>query len=419
MLDPEHPAPALADIRIGMIGLGGRGRSLLRELLKLPAGVEIRALCDPHEDGLRKAAAMVAEADRPAPRVSQGDEPAWRGVCRDPELDLIVVASPWHLHAPQAVAAMAGHKHVLVEVPAAVTIEECWDLVNTSEQTGRYCIILENCCFGRSELAGLNMVRSGLLGEITHAECAYIHDLRTVLFDLNGEGRWRREPHTRVNGNLYPTHGLGPVSVCLDLNRGDRIERIVSMSSPQRSLSLAARSLPQDHPARAESFICGDVNTSLIQTEFGRTLMVQHDVVSPRPYSRINGLVGTKGAFFGFPDRLALDAEGSHEWLPPEKLQTYLTRYDSPLWSAHADAGGSTGGHGGMDFIMMARLIDALRTGRYPDIDVYDAAAWSCVFPLSAESVAHTSEPLLIPDFTRGRWKTNPRVFLPELGRDC
>ncbi|MEZ5278588.1 MAG: Gfo/Idh/MocA family oxidoreductase [Opitutaceae bacterium] len=414
MLNPEHPAPSLPTVRIGMIGLGGRGRSLLRELLKLPSGIDIRALSDPNPLALENAAGMLKDAGRSRPELHCGGGAAWRSLCRNPDIDLVVIASPWSLHASQAVAAMEGGKHAFLEVPAAVTIDECWDLVATSERTARYCVILENCCFGRSEMAGLNMVRSGLLGELTHAECAYIHDLRTVLFDLKGEGRWRREPHTRINGNLYPTHGLGPVSVCLDLNRGDRIERIVSMSSPQRALAEAARSLPDIHPAKTEEFVCGDVNTTLIQTALGRTIMVQHDVVSPRPYSRINGMVGTRGSFFGFPDRLALDREGAHEWLPEDKLRSYLARFDSPLWKKQDD-GAVTGGHGGMDFVMMSRLIESLQIGRYPDIDVYDAVAWSSVFPLSVASVGRRSEPVLAPDFTRDRWKTNKRIFLPEV----
>ena len=195
-LDPEHPAPPIEMIRIGMIGLGGRGRSLLRELLKLPGGVEICALADPDAKALETAADLMREAVNHRPNsVADGEEPAWMSICQDPGLDLVVIASPWHLHAIQAVAAMSGRKHVFVEVPAAMTIEECWDLVNTSEQTGRYCILLENCCFGRSELAGLNMVRSGLLGEVTHAECAYIHDLRNC----------SSGPPAKVSGAASPT----------------------------------------------------------------------------------------------------------------------------------------------------------------------------------------------------------------------
>lgn len=413
-LDPEHPAPPIEQIRIGMIGLGGRGRSLLRELLKLPKGVEVCALADPDEKALETAADLMREAMKPPAELRLGEEAAWMSICQDPGLDLVVIASPWHLHATQAVTAMSGRKHVFVEVPAAMTIEECWDLVNTSEQSGRYCILLENCCFGRSELAGLNMVRSGLLGEVTHAECAYIHDLRELLFRSTGEGLWRRQPHTRVDGNLYPTHGLGPVSNCFDLNHGDRLERIVSMSSPQAALGEAAQDLPEDHPARSEEFVCGDVNTTLLRTELGRTIMVQHDVVSPRPYSRINGLVGTKGSFYGFPDRLALDKHGAHEWLPEKKLQQVLRKYDSKLWSKAAKTPAALDGHGGMDYVMMARLIECLHKGRYPDIDVYDTAAWSSIVPLSIDSVKQGSQPHSVPDFTRGGWKRTPPIFLPE-----
>jgi hypothetical protein len=414
ILDPEHPAAPIDRIRIGVIGLGGRGRSLLKQLLAIPAGVEVTVLNDPFQKSLDQASGLFIESDLPVPRLLCGEETAWRTVCEDPDIDLILVASPWNLHAAQAVSAMSRGKHVFVEIPAALTIEECWDLVDTSEETGRYCIILENCCFGRSELAVLNMVRAGLLGEITHAECAYIHDLRTVLFDLEGEGRWRRKPHTCVDGNLYPTHGLGPVSTYLDLNRGDCIKRVISMSSPSRSLSLTAANAPVGHPGRAEKFVCGDVNTSLVQTASGKTILMQHDVVSPRPYSRINGLVGTGGSFFGFPDRLVLDRESAHEWISGKELEPYLLHYENRLWVAKNREAEQAGGHGGMDFIMMYHLIDCLRKGRYPDVDVYDAATWSAITPLSIESVKHGCEPHAMPDFTRGRWKTNERIFMPN-----
>lgn len=412
ILDLEHPAVPIDLIRVGMIGVGGRGRSLLKNLLALPEGIEVTVLADPFQDSLDQAALLFGENDLSAPALRCGEETAWRSVCEDLEVDLIVIASPWSLHTQQAVAAMSGGKHAFVEVPAALTIDECWDLVDTSEQTGRYCVILENCCFGRSEMAVLNMVRTGLLGEITHAECAYIHDLRSVLFNLKGEGRWRREPHTRVDGNLYPTHGLGPISTCLNINRGDRIERVVSMSSPSLSLPLTAAEAPADHPGRNETFVCGDVNSSLVQTASGKTILVQHDVVSPRPYSRINGLVGTSGSFFGFPDRLALDREDAHEWISGKDLEPYLEQHESRLWSEMGDEAEQSGGHGGMDYMMMKQLTDCLRHGRYPDIDVYDTATWSAITPLSIESVNQGCEPHMMPDFTRGRWRTNEQIFM-------
>jgi hypothetical protein len=320
-----------------------------------------------------------------------------------------------------AVAAMQGGAHVGCEVPSAVTIEECWKLVDASEATRRHCAILENCCYGWSELLVLNMVHQGAFGELTHAECGYIHDLRKVeLFKTDGEGLWRRFEHFKRNGNLYPTHGLGPVSLYMDVNRGDRLQRIVSMSSP--SLGLQAfrdRTLPAGDAKRRESYACGDVNTSLIQTARGRTIVLQHDVVSPRPYSRINLLSGTLATFADYPPRIFFDPanpvgpprERKHdeEWLPLAQSNTKRAkggiedRFEHPLWT-RLERESRSSGHGGMDYVMSWRLVQCLREGLVPDLDVYDAASWSAPAGLSEASVAKGSAPMEFPDFTRGEW---------------
>jgi hypothetical protein len=273
--------------------------------------------------------------------------------------------------------------------------------------------MLENCCYGENELFVLNMVRAGVFGELKHAECAYIHDLRTVLFDLNGEGGWRRHYHSQLDGNLYPTHGLGPVAQYLGLGRGDQFKLIVSMSSPELGLSAwKTERRPNNGQHDGERYRAGDMNTSLIKTERGRTIVIQHDVVSPRPYSRINALYGTGATFLDYPPRLALntpatyglDAKGSHEWLGEADAQRMRERFTHPLWKRLRERASSSG-HGGMDFVMNWRHLDCIRRGATPDSVVYDAAAWSCLIELSSRSVASGSTPVAIPDFTRGAWR--------------
>lgn len=271
--------------------------------------------------------------------------------------------------------------------------------------------MLENVCYGWSEMLVLNMVRAGLLGELTHAECAYVHDLRKLLFADEGEGLWRRYEHWRRDGNLYPTHGLGPVAQYLGIHRGDRFDYLVSMSSPSRGLqAYRDRTVPAGDPKRMETYACGDMNTSLVKTARGRSIVLQHDTVSPRPYDRINLVSGTKGTFRSYPDRLFLDGHQPHdEWQAIEEDKEKREaggiedRFEDPLWKKLADPA-SRSGHGGMDYIMSWRLAQCMREGLAPDMDVYDAAAWSAPGPLSELSVARGSAPVSFPDFTRGRW---------------
>jgi predicted dehydrogenase len=396
-------------VRLGLVGCGGRGTSLLGDLLGIE-GVEVKAVCDIVPGKVEKARALVAKAGQPSPEGYAKGERHYEELCRRGDLDLVYVATPWSWHAPMAVAAMEGGAHVGVEVPAAVTLEECWRLVDASERTRRHCVILENCCYGWSEMLVLNLVRAGMLGELTHAECAYIHDLRGLLFENEGEGLWRRYEHFRRNGNLYPTHGLGPVALYLGIHRGDRFEKLVSMSSP--SLGLQAyreKALPVGDPKRQETYACGDMNTSLLRTALGRTVVLQHDVVSPRPYSRINLVSGTKGTFTGYPSRVFFDGQKEEEWQEVRRKEGRVKggledAWEHPLWKKLAGPA-ETSGHGGMDYVMSWRLVECLREGLPPDLDVYDAAAWSAPAALSEQSVAGGSVPVEFPDFTRGRWQ--------------
>jgi hypothetical protein len=392
-------------VRIGLIGVGGRGRSLLRDLLAID-GVRVTALCDLVPAHAARGAEMVKEAGQPtAPAVFDGSDGIWERLVARDDLDIVYIATPWNWHVPMAVGAMRQGKHAAVEVPAATTLDDCWTLVNVSEKTRRHCIMLENCCYGYNELLVLNLVKAGKLGRLTHGECAYIHDLRELLLSDEGEGLWRRYPHLQLDGNLYPTHGLGPVANYMAINRGDRFDYLVSMSSLEAGLTeYRDEHLAPSDPKRQERYRTGDMNTSLIKTALGRTVMLQHDVVSPRPYSRINMISGTRGTFADYPARIMI--EGQPEGDAWAGLDNYQAAFESPLWKRMGEIARKLGGHGGMDFIMNYRLVQCLREGLVPDMDVYDAAAWSAPGPLSVLSVRQGSKPVDVPDFTRGAWRT-------------
>jgi hypothetical protein len=387
-------------VRLGIIGVGGRGTSLLRDLLAVD-GVEVKAICDLVPEKVEHAQKAVTDAGQPKPAgFSKGDHDFKN--LNQLDLDIVYIATPWNWHVPMAVDTMKNGKHAAVEVPAATTLQECWDLVNTSEATRKHCVILENCCYGSSELTVLQMVRDGFFGEITHGEAAYLHDLRGIVTANEGEGLWRRVPHMQRNGNLYPTHGLGPVAHYLDIHRGDRFDYMVSVSSAEASLSAYVKSkFSEGDPKRAEKYICGDMNTSIIRTVKGRTILLQHDVVNPRPYSRLNMIQGTKGLFADYPPRIFVDGQKDEDW---QKIDEFKEKYEHPLWKNNGEMARKTGGHGGMDYIMNYRLMDCLKRGLPPDIDVYDAAAWSAPTPLSQTSVAQNGHSQKFPDFTRDHW---------------
>lgn len=405
--------------RIALVGAGSRQEGLLECLCFIP-DAEVALIVDPNTTASAGLVDLLVQHGRPAAETATDVEQLWPRT----DIDLVIVATPWATHTPLAVQAMEAGMHVAVEVPAATTIDECWQLVQTSERTQKHCVMLENCCYGRSEMTVLNLVRAGALGELLHAGAAYIHDLRELLQDLD----WRRQTHAERDGNLYPTHGLGPVAGYLGLNRGDRMTRIVSMSSPHVGLEKwAATHYPVDHPRRQETYVCGDVNTSIIQTALGRTILLQHQVIGARPYDRLNQLVGSNGAFSDFPPRIYLEVDPlgrSEDARTPlfedpdpitpeefESLAVYEDAFLHDLWRAHENDEG-LGGHGGMDYLMLFRLVEAFTEGRAPDMDVYDAASWSAPGPLSVDSVAAGGMPVEFPDFTRGAW-TDPYVGMP------
>jgi len=395
-------------VRLGIIGVGGRGTGVLSNFLAVP-GVEVKAICDVVPSKTARASRMIVKAGQPKPTEYHNGDHDYENLCARDDLDLIYIATPWIWHVRMCLASLAHGHHTATEVPAARTLAECWELVNASEKAQKHCMMLENCCYGETELMVLRMVRGGLLGELTHGAGAYNHDLRGELFSDAGEGLWRRFEHLDRNGNLYPTHGLGPVANYLECNRGDRFDYMVSMSSP--SLGLQAwrtEHLKADDPKMKEVYHCGDQNTSLIKTAKGRIITVEHNVSEPHPYDRINLIAGTKGVFRDYPERLYIDGQKEGEQFVG--LDQHRPQWEHPLWSSEGDRARKSGGHGGMDYIMCWRLIECLRNGEAPDFDVYDAAAWSAPGPLSEISVAKGSAPVKFPDFTRGNWKT-PRLF--------
>jgi predicted dehydrogenase len=389
-------------VRIAIVGTGLRGSSMLTEFLSLD-GVFITALCDIVPEKARRAGAMVTAAGQPAPALyTAGEHDFERLVTRD-DIDFVYTATPWPWHTPVCIAAMKAGKHAGTEVPAATSLDECWALVHTSESTRRHCLIMENCCYDFNEMLVDTMVKRGMFGELLYAEAAYIHDLRSLLFEDRDEGLWRRLPHTNRQGNFYPTHGLGPVAWYLDIHRGDRFDYLVSMSTPERGLSLWREThVPKDSPKWRESYVEGDINSSLIKTARGRTILLEHAVTTPTPYDRLNSIRGTKGVFKDYPARFYLDGQQGGESFRP--IDDFKAEYTHPLWQRLGQLAEGRG-HGGMDYILAWRLAQCLKEGLVPDIDVYDAAAWSAPWPLSEASLKHGSMPVKFPDFTRGGWQ--------------
>lgn len=398
-----------ATVRIAIVGTGLRGRSLLHEWLGVD-NVRITALCDIVPEKVERARDMLRTAghtyDVPAYTAGERD---FENLCRRDDVDFVYTATPWEWHVPVMLAAMANGRHCGTEVPAAYTIADCWKLVDASEKSRRHCMIMENCNYGYNELLVLGMVRAGIFGDIFAGGAAYNHDLRRILTETKDEGLWRRAHHTRRNGNLYPTHGLGPVAAYMDVNRGDRFEYMVSMSTPEFGLTQwRAATEPPESPRFSEKYVCGDLNRSLIRTAKGRVILLEHNVTSPRPYSRINSVQGSKGIFEDYPPRIYIEAPNAPErWGP---IDPYKAEHEHSLWRT-LGARARSGGHGGMDYLMAWRLVQCMREGLPPDMDVYDAAAWSAPGPLSEQSVANKAQSVAFPDFTRGAWRAARQAF--------
>ncbi len=413
----DYAAPKVDTVRIGFIGLGNRGPGAVERMRHIE-GVEIKALCDLRSEKVN-AVKKSLEGSVHNPEIYTDKAEEWKKLCERPDIDLVYIATPWSLHTPMAVYAMDHGKHVCTEVPSAKTIDECWQLVKTSERTKKHCMILEYCCYDFFELLTLNMARQGLFGDIVHGEGAYIHDLLEGNFSKDKYwDMWRLKENFR-NGNLYPTHGLGPVAQIMNINRGDKMNSLVSSSTADYLMAAKAKELAAKddfYKPYANKSFRGNLNTTTIHTEKGRTIMLQHDVSSPNIYSRIYKISGTKGSALKYPEpgKLAL---GDKEWLSETQYKEMEDKYQPAIVKKVGEMAKQVGGHGGMDFLMDWRTIDCLRNGLPLDINVYDAALWSSIAPLSEWSVAHNSNAINVPDFTAGSWKTNKPVdILLETG---
>ncbi|MBR0504244.1 MAG: Gfo/Idh/MocA family oxidoreductase [Kiritimatiellae bacterium] len=421
-----HDKP-IRNLRVGVVGLG-RGQAGISGFTLVPGGY-IAAICDINAARRNRTLKYLADKKAPTPKVYGDKGPEdWKRMCEDPEVDLIYNSTPWQLHVPIALYAMEHGKHVVTEVPSAFTVEECWKLVETSERTQRHCMQLENCCYGETEMLAYNLVHLGLLGEISHGEGAYLHDLRTANYDkwdedAGGGGYWDywRLRHNVVHGgNQYPTHGLGPICMDMDINRGDRFDYLVSVDSKQFGFEEVGKGLHADDPWRSGLKVkMGDMNTSIIKTVLGRTIMVQHNVGTAHPYSRLNLIQGTRGVLQDYPLRIAIEeslGKGAHGF-DEKKTQEIRQKYKHPLWKTRDEIAKRmpVTGHGGMDFLMVLRLSYCLQNGLPLDMNVYDLASWCCLCELTEKSADNRGRSMDIPDFTRGAWKTAPKLGLVDV----
>tara|TARA_B100001175_G_scaffold122021_1_gene103890 strand:+ start:732 stop:2087 length:1356 start_codon:yes stop_codon:yes gene_type:complete len=411
-------------LQVGIIGTGLRGQWMTKLLLDR-SDVDIPVICDIDEKMIDMVLNVFEKQGRPKPKIYRDGPEDFRNMVSNEDLDGVYIATPWEWHHPMAMAAMENGCNVGTEVPAALTINECWDLVNTSEKSGKLCMIMENVNYRRDIMAVLNMVRKDLFGELLHCQGGYQHDLRHVKFnDGKGaygggvefgekgfsEARWRTQHSVDKNADLYPTHGLGPISPMLKINRGNRMLHLTSTATQSRGLhEYIVKNGGEDHPNAKINFKLGDVVTTVIKCANGQTIMLSHDTNSPRPYSLNFRVQGTKGIWM--KDNKSIYIEGrspeSHRW---EKDEPYLKEYDHPLWKRfEQQAAGS--GHGGMDFFIVRAFVEALKDDQSPVIDVYDAVSMSVIVPLSEKSIKSNSASIQIPDFTRGKWKDNMPIF--------
>lgn len=407
-------------LRFGFIGTGSRCHEHINNVLSIP-GNKIVAICDIQAGPIQRTLDHIAKFNVPAPKVYTGSEREFEKMLNNEEFDCVIIASPWEWHVPMSVAAMkAGVPYVGVEVSAANTLEECWDLVNVSEATGSHLNIMENVCYRRDCMAVLNMVRKGLFGELLHATCGYEHDLRDVKFndgkhytyqkggelrmgkDAFAEAQWRTNHSVRRNGDVYPTHGIGPVANCLDINRGNRFLSLSAMATQSRGLhKFIVDNGGENHPLAKVRFNLGDIVTSMIKCANGQTVIVTHDTNSPRPYSLGFRIQGTEGLWMNDGDHVYVENQSKpHRW---DDSEEWFKKFDHTLWSKH-EAEAAQAGHGGMDYVMMFDLINAIHNKKPAPMDCYDAAAWSAISALSEMSIARGGALVDFPDFTRGQW---------------
>lgn len=405
-------APKLDVVRVGFIGLGMRGPGAVKRFTYIP-GTKVQALCDIVPENVEKSQEILKKANKPKAAAYSGSEDAWKKLCERDDIDLVYIATDWKHHVPMALYAMEKGKHVAVEVPGAMSLEDIWALINMSEKTRKHCMMLENCVYDFFELTTLNMAQQGVFGEILHVEGSYIHNLERFW----GEywNNWRLDYNRTHRGDLYPTHGMGPACQLLNIHRGDKMNYLVSMDT--KSVGGPAY-IKKTTGEEVKDFKAGDHTMTMIRTENGKTIQIQHDVVSPRPYSRMYQLSGTEGFANKYPlegyalrpekftDDIAPNHEdlNSHRFVSEDIKKALMKKYQHPIQKELSEMAKKVGGHGGMDFIMDSRLVYCLQNGLPLDMDVYDLAEWSCLPALTAISIENNSAPVAIPDFTRGNW---------------
>ena len=420
-------APPMERVRIGVIGMGQRGMPAVRTISGIP-GAEVTAMCDLRQDAIEAATQFFRERGEKVPKAYTGAE-GWKALCDDPDVDFVYNCTPWEMHVPPAVRAMENGKHAGIEVPAASTVDEAWELVETAERTRRHCMMLENGAFNERRMSAVHLCHSGVLGDVFYGEAYYAHDLRGLFFPPEERKRrgwysehWRIEWFRHHRGNTYPTHGLGPLAQIMDVNRGDQFDYLVSMETPPVGQEQYAHAkYGEEKASRLAPVVNGDLNTTMIRTKLGKTIYLVHDVTSPRPGRRMGFIQGTRGCLDVDPDfKVAFErnvGDGAHKWLSEIDGRSVLEVYRHPYWRnwigrarAVAARDSNLHSHNDVDAMFQMRIVHCLRNGLPLDQDVYDLAAWSCICELTERSVMSRSKAVDVPDFTRGAWRATPRM---------
>ncbi len=421
---PMHgfAVPPMKEVRVGFIGIGSRGTPAVHRIAQIP-GCVVTGLADINPKRLDENKAWLREHGYPEPKEwgRNGSEDAWKGLCDSDCCDVVYSATPRPLHAPINVYAMDHGKHVLQEVPGAFSLDECWQTVDAAERNRRHCMMLENCTYGEEEMLAFNLVKKGKLGELVQAEVGYQHDQRSLQYKPADNRFWRIDRHLHHHGNYYPTHGLVPAGRCLDINRGDRFEYLVSMETKSASFEAYGQAnFPVGDWRHSAKMVKGDINMSLIHTALGKTLSLIHNVCTPRPYDRGNLFMGTKGIYRSYPSLMFAweDKVGdgkAHRYFDKKTTDEMREEFKHPFWKVAGEIARKVGGHGGIDFIMDLRWAYCLQNGLPLDTDVYDLATYSSIVELSEKSVLARSQPIEFPDYTRGGWKTARPFTVDEI----
>ena len=418
------PKDAESKVRLGFIGVGLRGQNHLELALKRD-DVEVVAICDIQQRMIDMSLGIVAQEGKPKPKVILDGPQGYKKLLENKDIDAVIIATPWEWHKTMCIDAMNAKKYVGCEVITGMTVEECWEIVHASEKTGMPLMMLENVCYRRDVMAVLNMVRQNIFGEMIHLQGGYQHDLREVKFNDGknpyghgaefgekgfSEAQWRTQHSVDRNGDLYPTHGIGPVAMMTNINRGNRFTQLVSYSTKARGLhEYITKVGGENHPNAKVNFKLGDVVTTMIHTANEETILLQHDTNLPRPYSLGFRVQGTKGIWMDVNKSIYIEGQSAkpHQW---EDAKVWLDKYDHPLWKKYGnDAAGA--GHGGMDWFVLNAFIESVKRKTTPPQDVYDAVTWSAITPLSEKSIAQNGASIDFPDFTNGQWKTRKNNF--------